>query len=512
MHVHIQAEEASFERTLSHIVPLFYEEVKTSYGNGDHAAADMRIRLEVETVGTTITSAAKLTDHTRSVELFARHERLAAAQASPEDRRKSIKQAMCFVLLDVLQQHTGIVQPWGILTGIRPTKLLHERLRSGVPAERAHKELREDYLIADEKVALMQRIVDSQLGALPDLYRLRNEVSIYIGIPFCPTKCAYCTFPAYDINGRQGSVSGFLAGLHYEMREIGQWLKRNGIGITTIYFGGGTPTSITAEEMDELYSLMYDHFPDVRNVREITVEAGRPDTITPEKLAVLSKWGIDRISINPQSYTQETLDLIGRHHTVQETIDKFELARNSGMENINMDLIIGLPGEGEAEFDHTLSETAKLMPESLTVHTLSFKRASEMTQHRGKGKYKVAGRNEINRMMRRAVEWTDQFGYVPYYLYRQKNILGNLENVGYAKPGIESLYNILIIEEMQSIIGLGCGASSKWVDPVTGVISRLANPKEPKAYNETYLAYTDAKIEALNKLFRIQPQLETTGV
>jgi oxygen-independent coproporphyrinogen-3 oxidase len=266
-----------------------------------------------------------------------------------------------------------------------------------------------------------------------------------------------------------------------------------------VYFGGGTPTSITAEEMDALYAEMYASFPDVAGIRELTVEAGRPDTITPEKLDVLKKWNIRRISINPQSYSQETLDVIGRHHSVEETIEKFWLARKHGMDNINMDLIIGLPGEGPDTFAHTLAETEKLMPESLTVHTLSFKRASEMTLHRGEEKFRVATREEIGRMMADAVGWTERHGYAPYYLYRQKNILGNLENIGYAQPGMDSLYNILIIEEMQSIVGLGCGATSKWVDARTGEITRLANPKEPKAYIETYRKYIDLKLEALEK-------------
>jgi len=236
------------------------------------------------------------------------------------------------------------VQPWGILTGVRPTKLLHDRNLRGVGREETRRELRGLYRISDEKIALMERIVDRQLAVLPDLYELGREVSLYIGIPFCPTKCAYCTFPAYDINGRQGSVDGFLHGLHEEMRLIGDWLRRTGTGVTTIYYGGGTPTSISAEEMDALYALMYEVIPGMDRVREITVEAGRPDTITPEKLEVLRKWKIGRISINPQSYTQATLDRIGRWHTVGETIEKFRLARMHGMNNINMDLIIGLPG------------------------------------------------------------------------------------------------------------------------------------------------------------------------
>ncbi|EFM09344.1 Coproporphyrinogen dehydrogenase [Paenibacillus curdlanolyticus YK9] len=502
MNVHVQAADASFERSLCNIVPLFFEEVNTTFSAEPGGEADLQIILDYHERENGVYASASLlaNGETQSLET-AQYESPVAGDAPREEKRKLLKQAASRVLLDVLQKHTGLVQPWGILTGVRPTKLLHERVRRGIPAAQARRELQEHYLISQEKIELMERIVQRQLTAIPDLYRIRDEVSIYIGIPFCPTKCAYCTFPAYDINGRQGSVNGFLTGLHEEMREIGEWLKRNDVKITTIYYGGGTPTSITAEEMDAMYSLMYEVFPNVDDVREITVEAGRPDTITPEKLAVMQKWGVDRISINPQSYIQETLEVIGRHHTVEETIRKFELARECGMDNINMDLIIGLPNEGLPEFEHTLSETANLMPESLTVHTLSFKRASEMTRHRGDQKFKVADREEITAMMRRAVEWTDEYGYIPYYLYRQKNILGNLENVGYALAGMESLYNILIIEEMQSIVGLGCGASSKFVDPATGEITRLANPKEPKAYNDTYKQYTDAKIEVLERLY-----------
>jgi oxygen-independent coproporphyrinogen III oxidase len=415
-------------------------------------------------------------------------------------RWKQIKNAVLSVYLTVLQDYTGIVQKWGILTGIRPTKLLHKKVQEGVSQEAAHLELKEEYLISDEKIALMQNIVDRQLAVIPDLYNLQKEVSIYIGIPFCPTKCAYCTFPAYAINGRQGSVNSFLGGLHYEMRKTGQWLKEKGINITTVYYGGGTPTSITAEEMDMLYEEMYDSFPDVKNIREITVEAGRPDTITPEKLAVLKKWGIDRISVNPQSYIQETLKAIGRHHTVTETIEKFHLARQMEMNNINMDLIIGLPGEGLPEFQHTLNETEKLMPESLTVHTLSFKRASEMTQN--KQKYRVADREEVEKMMKLAEEWTENHGYHPYYLYRQKNILGNLENVGYSLPNQDSLYNIIIMEEVQTIIGLGCGAASKFIHPKTGKIEQFSNPKDPKTYNDSFEEYTRKKIDILEELFK----------
>lgn len=485
-----------FRQSLEHIIRLFFEEIHVYFE--PRADADLSIELSLEGTEEVHAHARLVETRTEQVYTASYTKKITGSPAAKEWRRQA-KRVVSHPLLEVLEKYTGIEQPWGILTGIRPTKLLHRRVQQGVPMEQAHRELQEEYMIRSEKVELMQHIVDRQLAMVPDLYHVRDEVSLYIGIPFCPTKCAYCTFPAYAINGKQGSVDSFLGGLHYEMREIGRWLKENNIGITTIYFGGGTPTSITAEEMDMLYEEMYASFPHMDRVREITVEAGRPDTITPEKLAVLSKWNIDRISINPQSYIEETLKAIGRHHTVQETIDKFHLAREAGMNNINMDLIIGLPGEGVAEFAHTLQETARLMPESVTVHTLSFKRASEMT--RNKDKYRVASREEIEDMMKQAEQWTKAHGYVPYYLYRQKNILGNLENVGYAKPGQESLYNIMIMEEVQSIIGLGCGAASKWVHPITGSISRFANPKEPKAYNDHYKQYTQAKIDTLNDLF-----------
>ncbi|GGJ74001.1 oxygen-independent coproporphyrinogen-3 oxidase [Anoxybacillus voinovskiensis] len=486
-----------FQRPLEVITGLFFEEYELLFE--PVAAADLVVTFSLHGEETGIVTGM-LIETASSREWKGEYRVDLRPYLSEKERLKQWKNAVSHVYLTLFQQYTGLVQPWGILTGVRPVKLLHQHLRSGLTKVEAHRTLREDYLVAEEKIQLMQDIVDRQLTVVPDLYDLAHEVSIYIGIPFCPTKCAYCTFPAYAINGRQGSVDSFLSRLHYEMQAVGQFLKERGVNITTIYYGGGTPTSITAEEMDALYETMYESFPNMERVREITVEAGRPDTITPEKLNVLKKWKIDRISINPQSYIQETLQAIGRHHTVDETMEKFHLARQMGMNNINMDLIIGLPGEGIEEFNYTLAETEKLMPESLTVHTLSFKRASEMTKN--KEKYKVADREEISEMMKSAQNWTKRNGYVPYYLYRQKNILGNLENVGYALPGKESIYNIMIMEEQQSIIGLGCGASSKFVHPKTRAITRFANPKEPKVYNENFVHYTEEKLKMMDQLFQ----------
>jgi len=409
------------------------------------------------------------------------------------------KRIYSHIFLEVLEQVTGMKQSWGILTGIRPMKLYHKYRQEGYSSQDSITQLMEDYRVSREKSELLSKIASIQLRAVPDLYELREEVSIYIGIPFCPTKCAYCTFPAYAIHRKSGRVESFLDGLHEEIREMGKWLTKKDMKITTIYFGGGTPTSIEAEEMDALYETMYASFPNMDGVREITVEAGRPDTITPAKIDVLKKWGIDRISVNPQSYTDETLKAIGRHHTVQETKDKFWLSREMGMKNINMDLIIGLPNEGMEEFSNSLSETEKMQPESLTIHTLSFKRASEMSQNRDK--YKVADRETVEQMMKLGEEWNERNGYDPYYLYRQKNILGNLENVGYAKPGEESIYNIIIMEEVQTIIGVGCGASSKFIHPETGKITQFYNPKDPAAYILSYETSIEKKLAYLDSIF-----------
>lgn len=490
-------EDERLYRPLSLIADLFFEEATLL--NSDESPTDLSITLKQEMINHTLYTKAILEDSSSNKVHESTFERDVLNQTDEKALFKQKKHSYSYVFLKVLEQHTGMIQKWGLLTGVRPTKLWHQYVKKNIDASVAKRELRASYSITDEKLNLLEEIADRQLEVIPDLYDLKREVSIYIGIPFCPTKCAYCTFPAYAINGRQGNVTSFLGGLHYEMREIGKWLKDNHIKITTIYFGGGTPTSISAEEMDILYEELYESFPDIKNVREITVEAGRPDTITPEKLNVLKKWNIDRISINPQSYTQETLKAIGRHHTVEETIEKYKLAKEAGMNNVNMDLIIGLPGEGVPELKNSLHETEKLMPESLTVHTLSFKRASEMT--RNKMRYKVADRTEVEQMMNEAEKWTASHGYHPYYLYRQKNILGNLENVGYSLPGMESLYNILIMEEQQSIIGLGCGAASKFIDPDTGKITHFANPKDPKSYNDSYEHYTTKKIDYLKELF-----------
>ncbi len=486
-------------RVLNHIANLFFEDSKLRV---EPEEADMSVSFTYD-VGENFSIATKAILTVDGQQYTNDYSIQYESAATGRELNIRMKRALSHVFLDVLEQHTRVHQQWGILTGVRPTKLYHKFRKEGKGDQEIAELLIRDFRLSKEKVALLKDIVERQLVTIPDIDQIGQEISVYIGIPFCPTKCAYCTFPAYAIgsNRKQGRVNTFLDGLHIELREMGKWLKDNNMKITSIYWGGGTPTSIEADEMDALYQTMYESFPNPETIREVTVEAGRPDTITPEKLEVLKKWGIDRISVNPQSYTDETLKAIGRHHTVQETIDKFWLARESGMNNINMDLIIGLPNEGIEEFQHSLVESAKMQPESLTVHTLSFKRASEMT--RNKDKYKVADRDTVAEMMQMAQDWTKENDYVPYYLYRQKNILGNLENVGYSKAGEESIYNIVIMEEVQTILGIGCGASSKFVHPETGKITQFHNPKDPAAYIMTFEEAIGKKIEFLDELYKL---------
>jgi oxygen-independent coproporphyrinogen III oxidase len=494
--IQIICEGHAFERELSLILALFYEDPALAFVPAWTGEADLKIKLALTVHENGVVASGELYNGKRSISHQVERDYVARDEKA---MKKTTKQALCYALLLMLEEYTGTEQGWGILTGIRPTKLLHQLNAAGVDRQEAHKRLQQDVILRPYKLKLLQEIVDKQLYVVPDLYQIDRELSVYIGIPFCPTKCAYCTFPAYAIRSHTASVNPFLEGLHYEMERMGEWLRANDQRITSIYFGGGTPTSITADDMNQLFETMHRSFPHMGDVRELTVEAGRPDTITREKLDVMKQWEVDRISINPQSFTQETLQAIGRHHTVEETIEKYHLAMEMGLTNINMDLIIGLPNEGVAELAHSLQEVEKLMPASLTVHTLSFKRASEMTQN--KDRYKVASRDEISKMMEMASEWTAANGYDPYYLYRQKNILGNLENVGYAKPGQESIYNIMIMEEVQTILGLGCGAVSKLMAPGSGKLTRFPNPKDPKTYNDTYKILVENKLRDLDEIY-----------
>ncbi|MDO4622364.1 MAG: coproporphyrinogen dehydrogenase HemZ [Eubacteriales bacterium] len=392
-----------------------------------------------------------------------------------EDRIRT-KNEVKAVVYKALTEMTGKQMPWGDLTGIRPTKIPMKVLDDGGSREEAEKLLKETYFVSEEKtqLALDTAVLEK---SLLDTIETETGYSLYVGIPFCPSICLYCSFGSHRLEQWKKMVDPYLQTMYKELRFIADEMQDR--HLDTIYIGGGTPTSITAEQLDELLGVLDDTFP-LRELREFTVEAGRPDTITEDKLRVLRKYPVTRISINPQTMNQKTLDLIGRGHTVEETIEKFRLARKLGFDNINMDLIVGLPGEGEEEVLHTLEEVRKLDPDSLTVHSLALKRATRLNLF--KDQYRPVSFENSARIMDKTMECARAMGMNPYYLYRQKNMAGNFENVGYARPGKEGLYNILIMEEKQSILAAGSGASTKFVFDGGKRIERAENVKDLRNY------------------------------
>jgi len=381
-------------------------------------------------------------------------------------------------LYRVLSARTGKILPWGTLTGIKPVKLAERILGEGADRQNAASLLEERYLISTEKRDLMLDIALREKELLKPLSS-GNGYSFYIGIPFCPTRCLYCSFTSNPVAKYEGRVEEYLDDLEKEAESFVRFLGSEKAAPSTLYVGGGTPTALTAPQMDRLLSMI-ERTVDISKLLEFTVESGRPDSITEDKLRVMRDHGVERISVNPQTMNQKTLDLIGRRHTVGQTAEAFELARKLGFSNINMDVIMGLPGENEEDVKHTLDVIEEMRPESLTVHSLAVKRAARLsTEHDPWTEYERAEGDEVSVMTAMGAETAEKLGMVPYYLYRQKNIAGNQENVGYAVPGKESLYNIIMMEEKQPVIGFGAGSTTK-----LGSLSaeRMENVKDLSVY------------------------------
>ena len=399
---------------------------------------------------------------------------LSLADISDNDRLR-MKNILKCRLYEELSEKTGISLPWGTLTGIRPVRLAMNHLREGFSYEETVEYMESFYLVSPGKSVLASDIAVKELNIIKEV-NTPDSFSLYIGIPFCPTTCLYCSFTSNAIGLWKTRVGDYLDCLEMELRLVSELFS--GRKPVSIYIGGGTPTTLNEEELKRLFDSVHRLF-DLDSIREFTVEAGRPDSITKEKLRILKENGADRISVNPQSMNQETLKIIGRQHSAEDTVRAFNDARDAGFDNINMDIILGLPGEGEKEVSHTISEIAKLKPDDLTVHSLAVKRGSRLMEEIER--YKVYSNSNTDVMLETAASGAREMGLEPYYLYRQKNMSGNFENTGWARPGKEGIYNILMMEEVHSIPAVGAGTVSKCVHTGND-IRRNGNVKDVAEY------------------------------
>ena len=422
------------------------------------------------------------------------------------DKEKTAKLACGAAVVAACGELVGYRPSWGMLTGVRPSKVATELLQQGYSKTRVKKILTSDYLVIPKKAALATdiAITEQRLIGTPD----QRDCSVYVAIPFCPSRCSYCSFVSYTSKKLLDLIPEYLVHLIADLKETFAKIKELGLRVKTLYIGGGTPTILEADQLRMLLSEIAE-LTDVKALEEYTLESGRPDTITAEKLAVAAEYGVNRICVNPQSLSDEVLKEIGRSHTADDFVRAFEIARESGIPCINTDLIVGLPGDAFKTFSNTFDRILALHPENITVHTFCVKKAADILKQ-GTHIYSLRGGDAG-----KCVDYTQlraqQCGYNPYYMYRQKNTVGNFENVGFALDGTEGLYNIYMMEEVHSIFEVGAGAVSKMVDykPKDGgkpVIERLFYPKYP--YEYLVDQSTKDKTAAMEAFYRTHGLLE----
>ena len=397
-----------------------------------------------------------------------------------EDYDKECELKLALALYECFLEATAYTPGWGILTGVRPAKLF-SRLRKSLGEEKAEEYFKEVLRVSNKKISLCKETVlgEDKITSLSK----KDSFSLYISIPFCPTRCSYCSFVSHSVDKAKKLIPDYVNLLCKEIKETAKHAKNANLRLETVYIGGGTPTAISHEEIDKIMSAVDENF-DLSNLREYTVEAGRPDTTTREKLEVIKKHGATRISINPQTMNNSVLEAIGRKHTAEETEIAFLLAREVGFTNINMDLIAGLPTDTLESFKETVEKVIALNPESVTVHSLSMKRSSWLNTTGAL--YDTEIGKIASQMVDFARERLSQVGIVPYYMYRQSKTVGNLENVGYAKRGYECLYNVYIMDETHTILACGASAVTKLREPDGNYIERIFNFKYPYEYIDRF--------------------------
>lgn len=384
------------------------------------------------------------------------------------------------LLYKLLCDFTGLTQPWGILTGVRPVKLLR-RLAEESSEEQAVKKFENDFFVSNEKIALSRETEHNERKIL-ELSK-PESFSLYVGIPFCPSRCSYCSFVMASIERAEKLIEPYTKLLCEEIKRTAEIANKLGLRLETVYFGGGTPTTLSAEQLDTVLGTVNKSF-DMSTCREFTVEAGRPDTIDIAKLFALKENKVDRISINPQTVNDEVLKTIGRKHTAQQFFDAFELARKCGFDNINTDLIAGLPTDTTESFKNSLDSIVRLNAECITVHTLCMKRASRLTTEGVTLDLQQA--RDAREMLAYTQNILGQNEYIPYYMYRQSRMVGNLENVGWSKRGFESLYNVYVMDETHTILACGSGGVTKLKRNNPDYLERIFNFKYPYEYIDRF--------------------------
>ena len=399
---------------------------------------------------------------------------------------KKCKQEIKLAVYDLLSSRRPSTSPWGILVGVRPVKLVHEMLDQGLMPEVVGLKLRDEYRVSDEKIELALQIAEVERPYLENAST--DPLSLYVCIPFCPTKCLYCSFPSNAMGQKAKLMEPYLEALLKEIEQVSAMIKKSGQRVDCIYVGGGTPTSLNEDQLERLLSALKEHI-GTDELVEYTVEAGRPDSITEKKLQIMHDHGVDRICINPQTMNDETLKVIGRDHAAKEIKAVYDLAKSIGFKTVNMDLIVGLPGENLASVAQTMNQLVEMDPENVTLHTLAIKRSSRLNEKLDT--YKMTEEDTVENMMEHAMASLYGMDMHPYYMYRQKKILANLENIGFCKEGHESVYNIRIMEERHQIVALGAGAASKMVYLKENRFERVSNSKGV----EDYITRIDEMIE-----------------
>ena len=456
------------------LLTLFPDQ-RPEYDDQLPAAGEDHLVLSLSRGKLWVTATARLTYHGQS---YGASRRCKLEELTDDlSTSRALQRILKLAFYDAGVAARGNEPPWGALTGVRPVKIPTKAMLAGATPAQAEKVLKDTYRVSPLRRQLAMDCAQASLDAQRSLKP--EEVSLYVGIPFCPTRCAYCSFVSADVGRALKLIDPFLDCLSREIKATGEMLAGAGLKVRSVYFGGGTPTTLSAPQLDRLMGEIADSI-DLSCCTEYTVEAGRPDTITREKLEVLFRRGCGRVSVNPQTMQDHVLTAMGRAHRGSDIRKAYAMARDSGIPCVNMDLIAGLPADSVDGFRSSLDQVLAMAPENITVHTLAMKKGSRLMEE-GSG---VPADEEVAAMLEYAWSALRTAGQIPYYLYRQKYMSGSFENVGWCLPGTESLYNICMMEELHTIVSLGGGGVTKLVNPATGYIERVANPKYPKEYIE----------------------------